>query len=106
MKKITVDEILKSPFSYGGMLVHVVYKTYWRNMGNEVRQDKAYFTGRITFISTSWIYISNGISEIHVPVGYFIRIDQAEEPPLVHILAKENIELRCKIAELKKLLEK
>lgn len=101
VKYISVEEILESPFSYENMLVHVKYKTFWRNMGNQMRQEEVYYTGRISFISTSIIQIANDHSVITVPLGYFIWIEKAGDPPLVHILAKENFELKHKISELK-----
>jgi hypothetical protein len=59
------------------MLVHVTYKTYWQNKGNQMRQEKVYFTGRIMFISTSLIQIDNGRAVVTVPLKYFISIVQA-----------------------------
>lgn len=106
MKNITVEQILESPFSYENMLVHVIYKTYWKNKGNQIRQEKVYFTGRISFISTSVIQIANDASVSTIPIGYFVSIVQAMPDIDYSKIAYENFELKHKISELKKLLEK
>jgi hypothetical protein len=105
MNNITVQEILESPFKYENMLVHATYRTNWRNYGNRMGQDKAYFTGRISFISTSIIQIENATGGINVPHGYFISIVQATLPIDYSKIAYENFELKNKISRLKELLE-
>lgn len=106
MKNITVQEILESPFEYENMLVHVKYRTSWRNRGNRMSQDEAYFTGKISFINTSAIQIENTTGRINVPHGYFVSIVQAMPDIDYSKIAYENFELKNKISELKKLLEK
>jgi hypothetical protein len=108
MKNITVEEILESPYQYEDMLVHVKYRTgwYYDKKKNVMRQDEAYYTGRILFITSSKIQIGKAVCGITVPIGYFIWILQADDPPLLQILAKENCELKHTINQLKALLEK
>jgi hypothetical protein len=108
MKNITVEEILESPYSYEDMLVHVKYRTHWYydKRQNVMRQDEAYYTGRILFISSSRIEIGKAGWGITVPIGYFISITQAEEPLDFSKIAYENFQLKHTISKLKELLEK
>ncbi len=106
MKEITVGEILDSPSSYLNMLVFVKFRTFWRYEPdkNSMRQDIACYMGRITFISNATIKITGLNSHVSVPIGYFILIEQLEDPPLIQDIAFQNFGLQHKISEVKKIL--
>ena len=105
MNNITVEKILENPFKYEDMLVHVKYRTYWQNKGNQMRQETVCFTGRLSFISTSLFQIEKSGAVVTVPLGYFIEIIEAMPPIDYSRLAYENYELKNKISRLKELLE-
>ena len=96
---ITVEQILENPFNYEDMLVHVTYKTNWQNLGNEMRQETANYTGRISFISTRLMQIKRNDGTITVPLGHFISITKADDKEIMQ-LVKENMELKTKLNRL------